>query len=107
MLNITVNLVLRNVPFNQASFSASFLTSEYFAFRVTYQLLMISSHFFCLSKEMGRYDVTITQFSRKQVVKLGEACNSFIPAVGFHIDNYESLCITGIYLIVYKTNRSV
>jgi len=38
-------------------------------------------------------------------VKFGEACNSFIPAVGFHIDNYESLGFTGINLVVYKTNR--
>jgi len=50
MLNITVNLVLKNVSFNKASFSASFPTSEYFAFRVTYQLLMIGSYYFYLRK---------------------------------------------------------
>jgi hypothetical protein len=33
-------------------------------------------------------------------VKFGEECNSFIPAVGFRIDNYESWGFTGINLLV-------
>jgi hypothetical protein len=40
-------------------------------------------------------------------VKVGESCNFFIPVVGFHMDNYESLGFTGINLVVYKTNRRV
>ena len=58
---------------------------------------MISSYFFSI---YGNGKTTKTQFSRKQIVKFGEECNSFIPAVVFRIDNHESWGFTGINLVV-------